>query len=101
MTMIGTCGAGRRVGNEHATLPYGALIHHPGMKVCMPSTPYDAKGLMKAAIRENNPVFFIWHINTMMAKGAVPDGDYIVALGCADVKRQGTDVTVLASGQQV
>lgn len=101
MVLMGTCGVGRRVANEHATLPYGALIHHPGMKVCMPSTPYDAKGLMKAAIRDNNPVFFIWHINTMMAKGAVPEGDYVVPLGCADVKRQGTDVTVLASGQQV
>lgn len=101
MVMMGTCGVGRRVANEHATLPYGALIHHPGIKVCMPSTPYDAKGLMKAAIRDNNPVFFIWHINTMMVKGPVPAGDYVVPLGCADVKRQGTDVTVLASGLQV
>jgi pyruvate dehydrogenase E1 component beta subunit len=101
MVMMGTCGVGRRVANEHATLPYGALIHHPGIKVCMPSTPYDAKGLMKAAIRDNNPVFFVWHINTMMVKGPVPEGDYIVPLGSADVKRQGADVTVLASGLQV
>lgn len=101
MVMMGTCGVGRRVSNEHAMLPYGALIHHPGIKVCMPSTPYDAKGLMKAAIRDNNPVFFIWHTNTMMVKGLVPDGDYIVPLGSADVKCQGTDVTVLASGLQV
>jgi pyruvate dehydrogenase E1 component beta subunit len=101
MVLMGTCGVGRRVANEHATLPYGALIHHPGIKVCMPSTPYDAKGLMKAAIRDNNPVFFIWHINTMMVKGPVPKGDYVVPLGIADVKRQGTDVTVLASGLQV
>ena len=101
MVMMGTCGVGRRVANEHATLPYGALIHHPGIKVCMPSTPKDAKGLMKAAIRDNNPVFFLWHINTMMLKGMVPDGDFVVPLGVADVKRQGTDVTVLASGLQV
>jgi pyruvate/2-oxoglutarate/acetoin dehydrogenase E1 component len=101
MVLMGTCGVGRRVANEHATLPYGALIHHPGIKVCMPSTPSDAKGLMKAAIRDNNPVFFLWHINTMMMKGPVPDGDHVVPLGLADVKRQGTDVTVLASGQQV
>lgn len=101
MVMVGTCGVGRRVGNEHATLPYGTIIHHPGIKTCMPSTPYDAKGLMKAAIRDNNPVFFLWHTNLMMQKGHVPEGDYIVPLGLADVKREGTDVTVLASGQQV
>ncbi|HEX2531216.1 MAG TPA: transketolase C-terminal domain-containing protein [Burkholderiaceae bacterium] len=101
MVMVGTCGVGRRVGNEHATLPYGMIIHHPGVKTCMPSTPYDAKGLMKAAIRDNNPVFFLWHTNLMMQKGHVPEGDYIVPLGLADVKREGTDVTVLASGQQV
>lgn len=101
MVMIGACGVGRRVANEHATLPYGALIHHPGIKVCMPSTPYDAKGLMKAAIRDNNPVFFLWHINTMMVKGQVPEDDYVVPLGSADVKREGADVTVLASGIQV
>jgi len=101
MVMVGTCGAGRRVGNEHAILPYGAIIHHPGIKVCMPSTPYDAKGLMKAAIRDNNPVFFLWHTNLMMHKGYVPEDDYIVPLGLADVKREGKDVTVLTSGQQV
>src|SRR5271165_1068337 len=101
MTMIGTCGAGRRVGNEHATLPYGALIHHPGLKVCMPSTPYDAKGLLKAAIRDNNPVFFLWHTSMMSTKGPVPTDDYIVPLGRAEIKREGTDVTVLAIGLQV
>ncbi len=101
MVMVGSCGLGRHVGNEHATLPYGTTIHHPGIKVCMPSTPYDAKGLMKAAIRDENPVFFLWHINLMMHKGMVPDDDYIVPLGLADVKRAGSDVTVLASGLQV
>lgn len=101
IVFVGTCGVGRRVGNEHATLPYGALIHHPGIKVCMPSTPYDAKGLMKAAIRDNNPVFYLWHTSMMMNKGLVPDEDYVVPLGLADVKREGRDVTVLASGNQV
>lgn len=101
VVFVGTCGVGRRVGNEHATLPYGTLIHHPGIKVCMPSTPYDAKGLMKAAIRDNNPVFFLWHTSMMAIKGPVPEGDYVVPLGLADVKRAGTDVTVLASGLQV
>ena len=101
MVMVGTCGIGRRVGNEHATLPYGTAMHHPGLKTCMPSTPYDAKGLMKAAIRDDNPVFFLWHTNLMMTKGMVPSDDYIVPLGVADVKREGTDITVLASGLQV
>lgn len=101
LVMMGTCGVGRRVGNEHATMMYGTLLHHPGIKVCMPSTPHDAKGLMKAAIRDDNPVFFLWHTNLMMQKGLVPEGDYIVPLGSADVKREGSDVTVLASGQQV
>ena len=101
MVMMGTCGVGRRMANEHATLPYGAFIHHPGLKVCMPSTPYDAKGLMKAAIRDNNPVFFLWHLSMMTAKGHVPTEDYIVPLGQAAVRREGRDVTVLASGFQV
>ena len=100
LVMVGTGGVGRRVANEHSTMFYGALLHHPGVKVCMPSTPYDAKGLMKAAIRDNNPVYFLWHTNLMMQKGLVPDEDYIVPLGVADVKREGSDVTVLASGQQ-
>jgi pyruvate/2-oxoglutarate/acetoin dehydrogenase E1 component len=101
MVMVGTCGVGRRVGNEHSILPYGALIHHPGIKVCMPSTPYDAKGLMKAAIRDDNPVFFLWHTSMVAHKGLVPDDDYIVPLGVADVKREGSDVTILTVGLQV
>ncbi len=101
LVMVGACGLGRRVANEHATLPYGALIHHPGIKVCMPSTPYDAKGLMKSAIRDNNPVFFLWHIGTIALKGPVPAEEYLVPLGRADVKRAGRDVTVLTSGAQV
>lgn len=101
MTLIGTCGVGRRVANEHAMLPYGTLIHHPGMKVCTPSTPYDAKGLLKAAIRDNNPVFFLWQASMMANKGRVPNEEYLVPLGVADVKRTGDDVTVLASGLQV
>ena len=101
MVMVGTCGVGRRVANEHATLPYGMILHHPGVKVCMPSTPYDAKGLMKAAIRDNNPVFFLWHTSMMMQKGSVPEEEYFVPLGVADVKREGRNVTILASGLQV
>jgi len=101
LVFVGTCGVGRRVANEHSILPYGALIHHPGIKVCMPSTPYDAKGLMKSAIRDNNPVFYLWHTSTVALKGPVPEEDYVVPLGIADVKREGTDVTILTVGLQV
>jgi pyruvate/2-oxoglutarate/acetoin dehydrogenase E1 component len=99
--MVGTCGIGRRVANEHAILPYGTVMHHPGIKVCMPSTPYDAKGLMKAAIRDNNPVLYLWNTTMMMQKGHVPEEDYVIPLGVADIKRDGDDVTILASGFQV
>jgi len=101
MVMIGACGTGRRIANEHAILPYGALIHHPGIKVCMPSTPHDAKGLMKTAIRDNNPVFFLWHIGLIRKMGHVPTEEYLIPLGVADVKKPGRDVTVLTSGLQV
>jgi len=101
LVFVGTCGVGRRVANEHSILPYGALIHHPGIKVCMPSTPYDAKGLMKSAIRDDNPVFYLWHTTTVALKGPVPKEDYVVPLGVADVKREGADVTILTVGLQV
>jgi len=99
LVFVGTCGVGRRVANEHSILPYGALIHHPGIKVCMPSTPYDAKGLMKSAIRDDNPVFYLWHTSLVAQKGPVPEKEYLVPLGVADVKREGTDVTILVGFQ--
>jgi len=68
----------------------------PGLKVVMPATPYDAKGMLKAAIRDNDPVMFIEHSNLYGIKGEVPEGDYVVPLGRSDVKRAGTDVTVVA-----
>jgi pyruvate dehydrogenase E1 component beta subunit len=68
----------------------------PGLKVVMPATPYDAKGMLKAAIRDNDPVMFIEHSNLYGQKGEVPDGEYVVPLGKADVKREGTDVTLVA-----
>jgi pyruvate dehydrogenase E1 component beta subunit len=82
---------------------HGTFAHHPGIKVAMPSTPYDAKGMFKAAIRDNNPVVIPWHMGIMMLKGEVPDigDDYIVPLGVADVKHVGSDVTVLANSLQL
>jgi pyruvate/2-oxoglutarate/acetoin dehydrogenase E1 component len=96
-------GTGQRLANDHAMSIHGTFAHHPGIKVAMPSTPYDAKGMFKAAIRDNNPVVIPWHMGIMMLKGEVPevDEDYIVPLGVADVKREGSDVTVLANSLQL
>lgn len=101
LVITGAVGSGFRLGNEHSMIPNSILLHHPGLKVAFPSTPYDAKGLMKSAIRDNNPVALFWHMGLMMEKGAVPEEDYVVPLGVADVKRSGSDVTVVATGLQV
>jgi acetoin:2,6-dichlorophenolindophenol oxidoreductase subunit beta len=103
ITMTAAVGTGQRLANDHAMSIHGTFAHHPGIKVAMPSTPYDAKGMFKAAIRDNNPVMIPWHMGIMMMKGEVPDvdEDYIVPLGVADVKREGTDVTVLANSLQL
>jgi pyruvate dehydrogenase E1 component beta subunit len=96
-------GTGQRLANDHAMSIHGTFAHHPGIKVAMPSTPYDAKGMFKAAIRDDNPVVIPWHMGIMMLKGEVPEvgEDYVVPLGVADVKRQGSDVTVLANSLQL
>ena len=78
------------------------FVHCPGVKVVMPSTPYDAKGLIKAAIRDDNPVVFCEHMSLLHGrKEEVPDQDYIIPLGRADIKRQGRDVSIVASGLMV
>ena len=96
-------GTGQRLANDHAMSIHGTFAHHPGIKVAMPSTPYDAKGMFKSAIRDNNPVVIPWHMGIMMLKGEVPEvgDDFVVPLGLADVKREGTDVTVLANSLQL
>jgi pyruvate dehydrogenase E1 component beta subunit len=101
IVMTAGVGTGQRLANDHAMSIHGTFAHHPGIKVAMPSTPYDAKGMFKAAIRDNNPVMIPWHMGIMMLKGEVPDEDYIVPLGVADVKREGTDCTVLANSMQL
>mgnify|MGYP000046816801 CR=1 FL=1 len=93
-------GTGGRLANDHAMSVMGAYLRQPGIKVAFASCPADAKGLMKAAIRENNPVFIPFHMGLQSEVGPVPDGDHVVPLGVADVKREGSDVTVLASGMQ-
>ncbi len=98
VTFLGAVGGGNKLANEHSKTPLSPLLHFPGIKVVFPSTPYDAKGLLKTAIRDNNPVFFFWHKALLMSAGEVPDGEYTIPLGVADVKREGSDVTLVASG---
>jgi acetoin:2,6-dichlorophenolindophenol oxidoreductase subunit beta len=76
-------------------------MHAPGLKIVVPSTPYDAKGLLKTAIRDNNPVLFFEHKVLYDLKGEVPEEEYLIPLGKADVKREGTDVTIIATALQV
>ncbi len=89
-------GVGRCIAAHHSESLEAWLMHTPGLYVVMPSTPYDAKGLLKAAIRSDNPVVFIEHKATYGQFGAVPDGDYIIPLGVADIKRPGNDATIVS-----
>jgi len=101
LVMTASVGTGQRLANDHAMSIHGTFAHHPGIKVAMPSTPYDAKGLFKAAIQDNNPVMIPWHMGIMMERGDVPEEEYVVPLGSADIKRTGSDVTVLANSLQL
>ncbi len=101
IVVTGVAGGGGKLANEHSMTPNGLFLHHPGIKVVFPSTPYDAKGLMKSAIRDKNPVVMFWHVATIAEKGPVPEEEYVIPLGVADVKREGKDVTVVATGVMV
>lgn len=94
-------GAGTGSGAQHTQSLESWLVHVPGLVVVQPSTPYDCKGLLKASIRDDNPVFFIGHKLLMRMKGPVPEEEYLIPLGVADVKRVGRDVTIVATSQQV
>jgi len=83
---------------QHSDNTAAYFVHTPGLKVVMPSTPYDAKGLLKSAIRDDNPVVFAYDIRSAMVKGEVPDEEYLVPIGKGDIKREGKDVTVVAAG---
>src|SRR5215211_6060210 len=88
-------GGGRGNAAQHSQSLEAWFAHIPGLKVCIPSTPYDAKGLLKSAIRDDNPVIFLEHKVLYFTKGPVPAEEYTIPLGVADVKREGTDVTVV------
>lgn len=96
-----TGGGGRSSAAQHAQCLEALYVHIPGLYVVMPSTPKDAKGLLKSAIRDDNPVMFIEHKMLYNEQGEIPDGDYLIPLGKADVKREGKDVTVIATSRMV
>ncbi len=87
-------GSGMQLGAQHSQHFESYFAHVPGLKVVAPGTPYDAKGLLKSAIRDDNPVVFIEGQLLYSKRGEVPDGDYTVPIGVAEVKREGTDVTI-------
>jgi acetoin:2,6-dichlorophenolindophenol oxidoreductase subunit beta len=97
-----TMGATRRSAAQHSQSLHAWPSHIPGLKVVVPSTPYDAKGLLKSAIRDDNPVvFFEDKISYAKVKGPVPKGEYTIPLGVADVKREGSDITLVATSSMV
>jgi len=101
LVYMAVMGAGRSAGAQHSDVPYPMLMNLGGVKVAVPSTPADAKGLLKAAIRDDNPVVFLQPARRGGEQGEVPDGEHLVPLGSADVKRAGDDVTVVAIGAMV
>ncbi|MDD3776662.1 MAG: alpha-ketoacid dehydrogenase subunit beta [Actinomycetota bacterium] len=94
-------GAGRGVAAQHSQSLEAWFYHVPGLKVVMPATPYDAKGLLKASIRDNNPVMFIEQKMIYLNQGEVPEEEYLIDLGKADIKREGKDVTIFAYSAMV
>ena len=94
-------GAGVGLGAQHSQSLEAWFVHVPGLKVVMPSTAADAKGLLKSAIREANPILFLEHRLLYSQVGPVPEGEHLVPLGSAEVKRDGKDITVVATGRTV
>ncbi len=101
MVMRTTLGATRRSAAQHSQSLHAWFSHVPGLKVAMPSTPADAKGLLKAAIRDDNPVICFEDKMMYKLKGPVPEGDYVIPLGVAEVKRAGDDITLVATSSMV
>jgi len=94
-------GAGRAIAAQHSQSLEALWTQFPGIYVVMPATPYDVKGLLKAAIRDDNPIMFIEHKMLYKTKGRVPEGDYTIPLGVADIKRAGKDITLVTYSRQV
>jgi pyruvate dehydrogenase E1 component beta subunit len=94
-------GSARLLAAQHSQCLEAWFLHVPGLQVVVPSTPYDAKGLMKSALRGKDPVLFMEYKRLYVNEGEVPDEDYTVPFGVADVKREGSDVTIVATGPMV
>lgn len=103
MVIRSPCGGGVKAGPFHSQNPEAWFIHTPGLKVIEPSTPSDAKGLLKSAIRDNDPVIFFEHkfLYRRIKEAALPDGDFTIPIGKADIKREGSDITVITYGAMV
>ncbi len=101
MVMRTTLGATRRSAAQHSQSLHAWFSHIPGLKVVVPATPYDAKGLLKTAIRDDNPVAFFEDKMMYTLKGPVPEGDYLIPFGVADIKREGNDITLVATSSMV
>lgn len=97
----GPANGGTNVGATHSHTPENAIANVPGLKVVCPATPYDVKGLIKSAIRDNDPVYFMENTLLYGEVGEVPEEEYLVPIGKADVKREGTDLTIVAHGRCV
>ena len=95
MVIRAVTGGGRQLGATHSQTPDAIFAHFPGLKVVSPGTPEDAKGLLKAAIRSNDPVLFLEHATLYQMRGEVPDGDYVIPIGKSKVQRPGKDVTIV------
>jgi pyruvate/2-oxoglutarate/acetoin dehydrogenase E1 component len=94
-------GGGRGNAAQHSQSLEALFLHVPGLKIAMPSTPHDARGLLKTAIRDDNPVLFIEHKILYATKGQIPEGEYLIPFGQADIKRKGKDATVIAVSYMV
>src|ERR1700720_456298 len=101
MVLRTTLGAARRSAAQHSQSLHAWFSHVPGLKVVLPSTPYDAKGLLKTAIRDDNPVIFFEDKMMFRMKGPVPSDEYTIPLGVADIKREGDDITLVATSSMV
>lgn len=101
MVLRTASGAGTGAAAQHSQSLDSILAHIPGLKVVVPSTPYDAKGLLKTAIRDDNPVMFLEQKTLYRTKGMVPEEEYTIDLGVADIKREGKDCTIVTYGRMV
>src|ERR1700761_5522718 len=101
LVIRGPANGGTNVGATHSHTPENFLANVPGLKVVCPATAYDAKGLMKSAIRDNDPVMFMESTLLYGEKGEVPDEEYVIPIGKADVKREGTDISIIGHGRAI